>query len=206
MFKLLAKLLGVNSPIDKLIKVTGGHVDIWNGINYSKEYMLKYPGGDFLDPKEHPMIKVAFGRYRSGYGDWCSGGDYTSDNMVKFFIDENFVIRNIIRNDPFYNGPRPKRSQERAIDRILQRIKIGDKFETHDANVMQWIKSFFTFPVYLRYRHCLSVEDALNRKCEFSYLKYHLSVNPDDVALINQWEESSIKDAERLVGEPSMGG
>lgn len=203
MFKLLAKLF--KKPIDKLITVTDGQVAIWNGINYSQEYMLKFPDGKWLDPKEHPWIKVAFGQYRSGYGDWC-GGDYSCDDMVKFFIDKDLIIRNIIRNSPYYNGPRVNRRQERAIDRILQRIKIGDKFETRDANVMQWIKSFFAFPVYLRYRHCLSVDDALNRKCEFSYLKYHLSVNQDDVALINQWEESSIKDAERLVGEPSMGG
>ena len=43
MFKLLAKLF--KKPIDKLITVTDGQVAIWNGINYSQEYMLKFPDG-----------------------------------------------------------------------------------------------------------------------------------------------------------------
>lgn len=174
MFKLLAKLF--KKPIDKLITVTDGQVAIWNGINYSQEYMLKFPDGKWLDPKEHPWIKVAFGQYRSGYGDWC-GGDYSCDDMVKFFIDKDLIIRNIIRNSPYYNGPKANRRQERAIDRIMKHLKIGDRFKTDNECLMQWIHGFFNVPVEKRYEHCGSVDDALSREFNPQRLEFILGIN-----------------------------
>jgi len=156
-------------PIDDLIALTGEqNVSIWNGVNYSGEFMFKDPqdkSGEFGDPKKTPWLRVGFGCYESGYGDWGGGFSKAQDSMVKILVDKNLCIRDVIREIPF-PGQSFDKKIEQKLDNLLQFIKPGDKFATANPKLLEWLNNIFAVPEDIRYAHCASLERIFNRSWE----------------------------------------
>lgn len=165
-------------PLDKLILHLGmQHVSLWNGVNYSREFMFFYKRGTGCTPSLYPYLKIKLGEYTSGYGDWGGGFDRCVDSVVDIYIDDKWIIRHIDRKDGFYNGPKPSAKFEKKTDKLLKKIKVGDKFETYLFSALNpFIIEFFSHPVEARYNSIISAEkivfiDAEARNHQFRWWK-----------------------------------
>lgn len=156
-------------PIDDLIALTGEqNVSIWNGVNYYGEFMFKDPqdkSNAWGDPKKTPWLRVGFGCYESGYGDWGGGFSKAQDSMVKILVDKNLCIRDVIRGIPFL-GKSEDEKLWKNINRLFVSIKPGDKFATANPKLLEWLNNIFAVPEELRYAHCASFGDVFNRSWE----------------------------------------
>ena len=160
-------------PIDGLIYSADNLVSIWNGMNYYGEFMITAPVTDpskptaWGTPENTPWIQLGFGIYESGYGDWGGGFSRTQDDMVKVCIDKDMILRKVERISPYYNGPKMTEKQketERELDFLVDRIHIGDKFQTNVENLTRWVDKLFSYPPEERYKHAAKIEDILHKE------------------------------------------
>ena len=157
------------NPIDELIDVTGDrNLSIWNGVNYCGECMFRDPQFpyDCGDKGKTPWLQIGFGVYVSGPGDWGGGFSKTSSPMVKILIDKDFVIKDVLRESPYYNGKKPDCRQEKKIASLLRRIRPNDRFQTSNSQLSEWIANIFAVPENRRYAHCAYIAEVLDSSWE----------------------------------------
>lgn len=172
-------------PIDAMIDVVPDNlVSMWNGVNYYGEFMTKDPAhpDKFGSYKTTPWIQIGIGRYYSGYGDWGGGFSHTQCDAVKIIIDQDRIIRDVVDNGPFYNGPSNIRGHRNRDDlynpmqdymvaltvhHFFEQLKIGDRLQTSNDQLNKWIDKFFSYHPEKRYAHCARVDDIMNKDTDY---------------------------------------
>lgn len=163
MFNLFKKFFGPKlSVIDKMIQFFGpSTVCIWNGINYSQEYMIPMSGRkpkDWKDPN-FQWIKIGFGAYFSGSGDWAGGFTNESCSVIGIWIDKDRNIMRVERERPYENG-RPHLN-EKLIDKLYNQLLDVRKFATANEELNAWIQTYFDATPRARYWHCCHKTEIL---------------------------------------------
>ena len=139
---------------DKIIRLTGGnkYVSLWNGMNLSREFMLKDKDGKFTTPCNLPYLKIGFGQYTSGRGDWGGGFEYSCWPIVSVFIDERRIARDIEIEMPDSRGSASANQLDIRLARKLARRAIGKKFISDNRDLMYAIGWFFNHSISDRYK------------------------------------------------------
>ena len=150
----------MRGSIDRIISLTGGinHVTLWNGVNFSREFMFKNQDDKFDTPENLPYLKIGFGQYISGRGDWGGGFEYSCWPIVSVFIDKDLVIRDVEIESEDGRGsasvPRRKANAAKKIANLL----VGHKFFSKNERLNYAINWFFNRSVAERYSHYWNIK------------------------------------------------
>ena len=108
-------------------------------------YIRNGVGYGFISSPElynNGWLELGFGRLSSGYGDWGGGFDRASTTPLKIVIDKYFIIKSV-ETDSFSNNRGSK--IVKYSEEIKNRIKIGDKLNIEDVNILKSVKTIFDF-------------------------------------------------------------
>lgn len=167
MIKFLKKLwmLIEESTVDALIRYAGEDtVVVWNGMNLYGSFMFKKNDEFVDDPAKLPVLSIGFGIWESGYGDWGGGFSHQTCSVIKIYVDEDLHIVDKIWHDPYYNGPKPKRSYLRKMRKFFQKLKIGDDLDTVNVKLLDRLRQIFAMPIEERYAHYIRCEPLIDGK------------------------------------------